>query len=645
MLISRYTLTLEPDIFAAASMSCTRTELVCCTAAAKVRLLLRGRAARAAAATATKGAALLLQSVPGALHSLNLLSATVWQAAAPLASAAAVWGQGGVRSKICKRSFNIRQWRTRRPPFTSSTTAVAQLPSLVARGWPLVCSSEALLFLRKDAPKSPQKIPMRLWVVMPPRAPPLLHPVLCRVASVRDCMQHGVCAALLLLRIGRLSNVNFAQINASNKWECRGTEDLCTGLSTLEGPLAIRLGVQGTCALVGASSGSAFHLLQLQMRQQLPQKSRHPQGVGKTIQQHKQHEDRQLQQQPLWKSHREEALEPHRAQQLQKSVDFKSRRFDPVSLHPKPSAPLGSYRAVELHVCGVLAYKVGMMSLWDGWGEQHAVTVCQVDRCVVLEQKTLSTHGYEACVLGLGYRSPLRVSRPNLCKFLSLGIEPKAVTAEFKVGLESPRFLCAPVLPVRSSCALHVLVFEFPLPLCAGAHVGSNVRRPPVAFLLRIALFIVVLRLFFLQDRMQATALKARRTDPTGVLGKARVFSRRHLNAHQGEAAREGHAGRITREHRKGGNSCRQMNRAGIRRRVGQSRVEEGCVPGGVGSVLKISDARGKTHHQRNRQIPLPFPTFVPQPSEVYPLVLNRPEKKQDPFAYPEIPIYGKDES
>lgn len=52
--------------------------------------------------------------------------------------------------------------------------------------------------------------------------------------------------------------------------------------------------------------------------------------------------------------------------------------------------------------CGVLAYKVGMMSLWDSWGERHAVTVCQLDRCVVLQQKTLAKDGYEACVLGIG---------------------------------------------------------------------------------------------------------------------------------------------------------------------------------------------------------------------------------------------------
>lgn len=70
-----------------------------------------------------------------------------------------------------------------------------------------------------------------------------------------------------------------------------------------------------------------------------------------------------------------------------------------------------------------------------------------------------------------------------------------------------------------------------------------------------------------------------------------------------------------------------------------------GCVPGGVGSVLKISDARGKTHHQRNRHVPLPYPTFVPVEGKVYPLVLNRVDKKQDPFAYPEIPIYDKDEA
>ncbi|KAL8442636.1 hypothetical protein Emed_007234 [Eimeria media] len=66
------------------------------------------------------------------------------------------------------------------------------------------------------------------------------------------------------------------------------------------------------------------------------------------------------------------------------------------------AAPVATFPFNLSFQCGVLAYKVGMMSLWDSWGERHPVTVCQIDRCLVLQQKTLATHGYEACVLGLG---------------------------------------------------------------------------------------------------------------------------------------------------------------------------------------------------------------------------------------------------
>ncbi|PHJ21186.1 50s ribosomal protein l3 [Cystoisospora suis] len=73
--------------------------------------------------------------------------------------------------------------------------------------------------------------------------------------------------------------------------------------------------------------------------------------------------------------------------------------FDEGKIHPllKPVSPNWNSRRT-----GVLAYKVGMMSLWDGWGARHPVTVCQLDRCMVMEQRTLDKDGYEACVMGIG---------------------------------------------------------------------------------------------------------------------------------------------------------------------------------------------------------------------------------------------------
>ncbi|XP_026192197.1 50S ribosomal protein L3-2, chloroplastic [Cyclospora cayetanensis] len=479
---------------------------------------------------------------------------------------------------------------------------------------------------------------MRLWVVMPPRAPPLLHPVLCRVASVRDCMQHGVCAALLLLRIGRLSNVNFAQINASNKWECRGTEDLCTGLSTLEGPLAIRLGVQGTCALVGNDGKSqrtdAFLVWARQFSStsstRIANSSSSPYGnpIGRRPWSHIGRSSSRSR----WISRVDDLIRKgHRKAEsiaAASEEDFASAgpaAAAAASFAADAATELEGGRAVSLDCihpdlkqitpawnsrrCGVLAYKVGMMSLWDGWGEQHAVTVCQVDRCVVLEQKTLSTHGYEACVLGLGYRSPLRVSRPNLCKFLSLGIEPKAVTAEFKVSSD-----CL-LPPGQELSVLHFVPGQWCF--VSGWTIPKGFQGPVKRWGFRG------------QNASHGTESKAHRSH--GSIGQSKT-----VNVVWKFKKMAGHVGP----------DPRVVNCQVLRIQADRNLIFlKGCVPGGVGSVLKISDARGKTHHQRNRQIPLPFPTFVPQPSEVYPLVLNRPEKKQDPFAYPEIPIYGKDES
>ncbi|CDJ42158.1 ribosomal protein L3p, putative [Eimeria tenella] len=259
--------------------------------------------------------------------------------------------------------------------------------------------------------------------------------------------------------------------------------------------------------------------------------------------------------------------------------------------------------------CGVLAYKVGMMSLWDSWGERHAVTVCQIDRCIVLQQKTLSSHGYEACVLGLGYRSPLRTSRPNLCRFISLGVEPKAVTAEFKVSSDC---LLPPGVELS---AMHFVPGQWCF--VSGWSTAKGFQGP-------------VKRWGFKgQNASHGTESKAHRSH--GSIGQSKT-----VNVVWKFKKMAGHVGPDPRVV-----NCQVLRIQNDRNLI----FLKGCVPGGVGSVLKISDARGKTHHQRNRHVPLPYPTFVPVEGKVYPLVLNRVDKKQDPFAYPEIPIYDKDEA
>jgi large subunit ribosomal protein L3 len=43
-----------------------------------------------------------------------------------------------------------------------------------------------------------------------------------------------------------------------------------------------------------------------------------------------------------------------------------------------------------------------MTSLWDKWGTMHAVTVVRLDRCQVVQQKTVEKEGYDAIQVGAG---------------------------------------------------------------------------------------------------------------------------------------------------------------------------------------------------------------------------------------------------
>jgi large subunit ribosomal protein L3 len=42
--------------------------------------------------------------------------------------------------------------------------------------------------------------------------------------------------------------------------------------------------------------------------------------------------------------------------------------------------------------------KVGMLAIWDKWGERHAVTVIHFDDVTVLQVKKEETDGYTGCL-------------------------------------------------------------------------------------------------------------------------------------------------------------------------------------------------------------------------------------------------------
>ena len=85
--------------------------------------------------------------------------------------------------------------------------------------------------------------------------------------------------------------------------------------------------------------------------------------------------------------------------------------------------------------CGALGIKLGMMPVWDEWGERHACTVVFLDDNVVMEVKTNDKNGYSAVVLGAGERKLKRANKPLLGYYDKIGLtKPPAITREFRIG-------------------------------------------------------------------------------------------------------------------------------------------------------------------------------------------------------------------
>ena len=83
---------------------------------------------------------------------------------------------------------------------------------------------------------------------------------------------------------------------------------------------------------------------------------------------------------------------------------------------------------------GALALKVGLLPLWDKWGERHAVTVLHLDDVVVVQAKTIENEGYNSVQLGIGEAKKKRVNKPLLGHYNKAGIDPKRKLQEFRVS-------------------------------------------------------------------------------------------------------------------------------------------------------------------------------------------------------------------
>lgn len=86
--------------------------------------------------------------------------------------------------------------------------------------------------------------------------------------------------------------------------------------------------------------------------------------------------------------------------------------------------------------CGALGIKLGMMPIWDGWGERHPCTVLYLDNNVVIRNKTSdSVDGYDAVQIGAGERKAKRVTKPLMMNYAKYGVDehPPYIVREFRV--------------------------------------------------------------------------------------------------------------------------------------------------------------------------------------------------------------------
>lgn len=83
--------------------------------------------------------------------------------------------------------------------------------------------------------------------------------------------------------------------------------------------------------------------------------------------------------------------------------------------------------------------KVGMMGIFNQWGEKVPTTVLHLDECEVLTQKTDEKHGYTAVQLGVGEAKINRVGVCHRGQYRAASdkagreIKPKRKVAEFRV--------------------------------------------------------------------------------------------------------------------------------------------------------------------------------------------------------------------
>jgi large subunit ribosomal protein L3 len=102
-----------------------------------------------------------------------------------------------------------------------------------------------------------------------------------------------------------------------------------------------------------------------------------------------------------------------------KKPRFMTRHLQEILYELEPGMHPDPWTSRDIR-CGALALKVGMMPIFDDWGERHPCTVLHLDRNVVMGHKTLEKHGYWAVQVAVGERKRKNVGKCLLGQYKDL---------------------------------------------------------------------------------------------------------------------------------------------------------------------------------------------------------------------------------
>ena len=251
---------------------------------------------------------------------------------------------------------------------------------------------------------------------------------------------------------------------------------------------------------------------------------------------------------------------------------------------------------VESRRTGVLALKVGMLTLFDHWGEAVPTTVLQMEGNVVLKQKTPEKDGYTALVVASGPVKAKHVKKPVAGEFAAAQVELRRHLQEFRISPDAS-------LSVGTKLdARHFCPGQF-VDVC-GTTIGKGFQGAMKRHGFRG------------QQETHGTSVAHRSLGATSACqDPGKVWKGKRMHGHMG-------VDRVTTQ------NLEVVAIDAVRDLI----FVKGAVPGHKGNYVRVTDAIKQPMQFHKLRVQVPFPTFVGN-KPTKPNITFKPHGDRDPLA------------